>query len=130
MSSSAGGARERTEAERRLQIARQLVNKTNFSPQKPAVDIAIEDEALEVERLAANRSKRLQETQKLISDRDNSELYSTKKERQSMTNLMLQNVMPEVRKQAALKSTVKKVVSVLRQSLKVRHSSQLLAVNI
>ena len=122
MSSSGSESRGLTEAERRLQIARQLINRTNFAPQKPDVDVAIQNEIIESERLAASRSRRLQQTQMMISDKDNKELYSTLKERQSMTTAMLGTVMPNVRKQAALKPTLEKVVSVLRHSLQVRDS--------
>lgn len=110
--------------ERRLRIARQIVNRTKFSPEKPIPissdeEAAISNEVDETERLAAIHSKRLQQTHKMISDQVNTELYSMQLERKSMTSLRLKNALNDVKKLAALKSNLKEVVARLRKSLKV-----------
>ena len=108
-----------TEDEILLRITRELVGKTRFTPQKSAIDPKLLADVKAAKSLAACRSKRLQQTCSTISDKANTEIYSIEKERQSMTHLMLDEVMKTVSKQVALKSSLKKVAGVLRQSLQV-----------
>jgi hypothetical protein len=113
-----------TDEERRLQIARQIINRTKFSPEKPILisldeEAALSNEVREKERLAAVHFKRLQKTQQMISDKRNTELYSMQQERKSMTDLRLKIALNEVKAMTDLKSNLRDVVARLRKSLKV-----------
>jgi hypothetical protein len=114
-----------TDKERRLRIARQIISQTKFSAAPVANFEVIDKDVLEANRLAAVRTRRLQQTQTMLSDQSNTVLYSMQLERQSMTTLRLQNVINDVNKQntlnkqSTLNSNLSKLVSVLRHSLKV-----------
>jgi hypothetical protein len=113
-----------TDDERRLQIARQIINRTNFSPEKPILispdeEAVLSNEVREKERLAAVHFKRLQQTQQMISDKHSTELYSMQQERKSMTDLRLKIALNEVKLMTDLKSNLRDVVARLRRSLKV-----------
>jgi predicted P-loop ATPase/GTPase len=113
-----------TDEEKRLKIAREIINRTKFSPEKPILippdeEVAVSNEVLEKERLAAVQFKRLQQTQQMISDKSNKELYSMRQERKSMTDLRLKIALKDVKKMTDLKSNLREVVARLRKSLKV-----------
>lgn len=120
------------EKERKRLIAKQIINETNFSPQKPKKIEKIEDiKGTEtIPNLSTNvlHSQRLQRTQKIISDKRYNEIYTMQIERASETNLKLQKVLSDVKKQSVLKSNLKKVVGVLRSSLKVSRGETMIMI--
>lgn len=106
------------ELDPRVTIARQLIRDAKFAPDKPVQKEVVDTRTVD-ERLEAIRLHRLQHTQQMLADPKSSALYNVKIERHSLSYQSLRNVVDVVYKQANRQTNLRKLVAILRQSIKV-----------